>query len=97
MKKIQKIKGFFWVRYAVFDNVNLSSADILVYCTLMRHMNNKTCECFPSIKTLMVESRLSNRTIYSCLDKLESEKLIHRQKESGKVNLYTILEPPTNL
>lgn len=95
MNKLKKIKGFLWMRYAVFDNENLSGSDILVYAALMRYVNNETFECFPSIKTLMSKTRLTNKTIYSCLDKLESEKLVHIQRKKGKVNLYTMLEPST--
>ena len=96
MNKIQKIKGFLWIRYAIFDNKTLNGSDIMVYAALMRHMNNDTKECFPSIKTLMVKSRLTQNTVYKSLDILESEKLILRVKTKGKVNHYVILEPPSN-
>ena len=94
MEKIQKIKGFLWVRYEVWDNKNLNGSDVMVYGALMRYMNNDTKECFPSIKTLKSKSRLTQNTIYKSLEMLEKEKLIHVRRKKGRVNHYTILEPP---
>ena len=93
MNKIQKIKGFLWIRYEVFDNENLNGSDIMVYATLMRYMNNETKECFPSIKNLAKKSRLTQKTIYESLNRLEKEELIYRKRGRGRVNHYIILEP----
>ena len=99
MNKIQllseqeKIKGFLWIRTEIFDNTNLSGPDIMVYATLMRHINNKTKECFPSLKTITNGARLGKATVLNSLRKLEEAKLISRKHINGKVNNYIILEP----
>ena len=92
MEKI-KLKNFLWIRNEIFDNPTLKGSDIMVYLTLMRFMNNETRECSPSIATIKKFSRLRAQTVYSCLDRLEKEKLIHRKRGRGRVNRYTLLEP----
>jgi len=90
-----KIKGFLWIRTEVFDNPDLSTSDIMVYATLMRYMNNKTKECYPSIETLCSQARLHKQTAFKSLDNLERVGLIKRRRIRGKVNRYIILEPPS--
>ncbi len=89
----QRIGTFLWIKDEVFDNPSLSGSDIMVYASLMRHMNNKTKECFPSIKTLRIEARIRKRNVMYSLDKLEEAGLIYRKRTRGKVNRYIILEP----
>ena len=96
-EKIKKIKGFLWIRREVFSNSNLNGSDIMVYASLMNHMNNETKEAYPSIILISQESRLSKDTVYKSLDKLEQEKLIFRIRGRGRVNHYIILEPPTSI
>lgn len=92
-QNLRKIKSFLWIRTEVFNNPDLSGSDIMVYASLMSHMNNKTKECYPSIARIAKEARLSKDTVIKCLRKLEETKLISRKHTNGKVNNYIILEP----
>ena len=94
MNKIQKIKGFLWIRYEVFDNKNLSSSAKLVYACLMRFMNNETKECYPGIKKIASIIGLHKETVENSLKQLEKENLVYIERKSGRTNHYTILEPP---
>ena len=92
MEKI-RLKSFLWIRYEVFDNPSLKGADIMVYACLMRHMNNETRECFPSIARIKRESRLGQSAVFQSLDKLEAAGLVYRRRGRGRVNRYILLEP----
>ena len=97
-----RMTSFLWIRHEVFRNPHLTGADILVYASLMEHMNQQTQECFPSLARIREESRLSRNTVFQSLDKLEAERLIYRRRGRGRVNRYILLEPtdirrrPTN-
>ena len=97
VEKIQKIKGFLWIRYEIFDNKNLSSSAKLVYMALMRYINNKTKECYPSIAKIAFVVGLHKETVEIALRALEKERYIYIQRKSGQVNRYTILEPTSQI
>jgi len=94
VQKIKRIKGFTWIRNEVLKNAELNGSDIMVYLVLMSHADNKTFECWPGLELIAKESRLHKHTVWKSLDKLEEKKLIYRKKGRGRVNHYTILEPP---
>ena len=94
MEKIDKISSFLFIRHEVFDNPNLNGADIMVYAVLMRFMNYKSRECYPSISTIKKYARLRREAVIGSIKKLEQEGLIHCNRSSGKTTRYTLLEPP---
>ena len=93
MEKIKNKKGFLMLRKEIFLNADIKYPDIMVYLALMKFMNNTTKTCFPSIETITRFSRLSKKTVYKSLRKLEKKELISVQRTTGVVNSYTILEP----
>ena len=97
MEKIKRIGTFLWIRNIIFENKNLNGSDIMTYASLIKHMNNDTKECYPSIKLISKEARINKRTVYKSLDILEKEKLIFRKRGRGRVNRYIILEPPSSV
>jgi len=65
----------------------------MVYLVLAKFTNNETQICFPSIKTLMMVSRLTGPTVSKALKVLEHNDLIAILTVPGKVNHYQLLQP----
>jgi len=59
-------------------------SEILVAMILYKHMDNVTGRCYPSILTIAEESRLTDRTVRTALNKLVSLGLIIRHREKYK-------------
>ena len=75
-------------------NYNISSAGIAVYRCMLRYANRKTWSCYPSINTLVKDSKYCRRTVIRQLAILEKEGLIlkiprTREKNNGNTsNMY---------
>ena len=59
-------------------------SEILVAMILYKHMDNVTGRCYPSILTIAEESRLTDRTVRTALNKLVALGLISRHREKYK-------------
>ena len=74
-------------------SANVSPSGVLVYKTLLSYANRKTWSCFPSINTIVNDSKLSRRTVIRQLKVLEEEKLIikiprKRENNGNTSNIY---------
>ena len=68
--------------------------NLAIYIALLRHVNNETQQCFPSVKRLALMTGFSESTVSRGLGELEEMKLIHirSRKAQGRPNLYTMLD-----
>lgn len=62
----------------------VKASEILVAMVLYKHMDNITGRCYPSILTIAQESRLTDRTVRTALNKLVLLGLITRHREKYK-------------
>lgn len=62
--------------------------DPFVYASIKRYMNNETKIAFPSIKTLMIVTKMSKNPILDAIKRLEKANYIAIIKEVGKSNQY---------
>lgn len=90
-------RGFFWIHHCVFDDRALNPSDKVVYQALCRFVNSETQECFPSMRTLVDCTGLSENTIRTKLKHLNELNYIEIDSADGKVNYYQINEPPQKL
>lgn len=90
-------RGFFWIHHCVFDDKKLNPSDKVVYQALCRFVNSETQECYPSMKTLVDCTGLSDNTIRTKLKHLKKLGYIEIDSADGKVNYYQINEPPQKL
>lgn len=65
----------------------MSPKDLLVYANIKRHQNSATKEAFPSIDTIVRESKISKPTVLKCIKNLERLGYITIRK-SGRKNIY---------
>lgn len=69
----------------------LTPKDLLVYAILKSYMNSKTKSCYPSIDTIVKDSKISKPTVLKSIHKLEELKYIKIDK-SKRNNVYTFLK-----
>lgn len=62
--------------------------DPFVYACIKRFMNEKTMIAFPSIRTLMETSKLSQHLLQESISRLEAAGYIKVNKQFGKSNTY---------
>lgn len=75
-------KSFIW-RKQILEDESLSSTTKLVAMMLHYHMDNHTCECFPSEATIAQEASLTERCVVNHIKKLTQKFYIFIRKEKG--------------
>jgi len=85
-----------WIHNLVAQDRRLNASSKIVMMMLAMHADNITQTCYPSLGLLSRECRLEGRTIRTSLKKLEQYGYISIEAKSGKVNIYTLLEPVPN-
>lgn len=75
---------------------DIRSSSKLIIFILCQYFNQKTLECYPSIRTLEKNSRLSDKTIQSSLQELKDKSFISIEKKRAKtsnfnLNFYTLI------
>jgi hypothetical protein len=75
-------KSFIW-RKQVLEDQSLHSTTKLVAMMLHYHMDNHTCECFPSEATIAQEASLTERCVVNHIKKLSQKLYISIRKEKG--------------
>lgn len=78
------------------ENYNLSAKAVLVFQNLLSHMNYRTMECWPSLKKIAAECKLSLSSVQRGIRELLKEGLItkesrFRDNHSQTSNLYVIV------
>jgi hypothetical protein len=94
-------KSFIW-RKQIIEDKSLHSTTKLVAMILHYHMDNDTCECFPSEALIAKEASLTERCVVNHIKKLKQNFYLSIRKEKGgqgwNRNCYTgILHPEFNL
>ena len=74
--------SFLW-RKQILEDVNLHSTTKLVAMMLHYHMDNNSCECFPSEALIAKEASLTERCVVNHIKKLKDKFYIHIRKEKG--------------
>ena len=75
-------KSFLW-RKQILEDVDLHSTTKLVAMMLHYHMDNNSCECFPSEALIAKEASLTERCVVNHIKKLKDKLYIHIRKEKG--------------
>jgi biotin operon repressor len=86
--------GFLWVPNKIFDHFakSLNSTTFMLYLALCRLANNDTQTCYPSQDKLGEMIGISERTVRTAMDELESMNLIAVEK-TGRGYQYTLTIP----
>jgi hypothetical protein len=90
-------RHFFWCDNVIIDHYasRLGPYALAVYMALLRHADQRTQSCFPSLKTLATELGMGKDSVIKALEALKKAKLIsvkHRRSSAGDTasNLYLI-------
>lgn len=88
---------FVMVTKKVLEDESLKTSEKIIYSILCMYADNNTSECWPSKKTLINKSGVSNRTLDNGLKVLESKtyiKVERRYKNNGGQlsNKYVLLD-----
>jgi hypothetical protein len=70
---------------------NASGSARLLLLIIASHVSPVTGYAWPSVPTLAVECKLSERTIYRLLRQLEASGELYIERRSGRVNRYRIV------
>lgn len=78
------------------DFLSLSSKAVAVFNNLVMHCSNDTFSCFPGLKTIAKECRISVRSVQRGLDELLeagyiTKKHNYRANRSQTTNIYTVI------
>lgn len=79
--------------YKKICSSELPSNAVNVYKAMLQYANRETWSCFPSIKTLVRDTKLSKRTIQRQMNILEKEgyiiRIFRKRKDNGNTsNMY---------
>lgn len=85
-----KHDGFVMLPHALLFNQNASYASLLVFWVLTAHLFKGKDYCFPSLRVLQDETRLSKNTVLKGIKELKDLGYLEVQgdRKSGKVNKY---------
>lgn len=75
-------KSFIW-RKQIIEDISLHSTTKLVAMMLHYHMDNDTCECFPSEALIAKEASLTERCVVNHIKKLKQNLHLSIRKEKG--------------
>lgn len=84
---MDKIQQFVILPKKEKEEDQLKKYEILIYVCIRRHMNSKTLEAFPSIKTIAKESSCSKKTVLETIEKIQQKGYFTIEK-IGKCNHY---------
>jgi hypothetical protein len=93
LKNAREIDGLWGVRcngILLFDS-EIDNTTFRLYLQLKWYEREKG-SCFPGIERMMADTKLTRRSVFRCLAKLENKGLIKQEKKYGKSNI-TILMP----
>ena len=68
--------SFLW-RKQILEDIDLRSTTKLVAMVLHYHMDNNSCECFPSEALIAKEASLTERCVVNHIKKLKAKSYIH--------------------
>ena len=77
----------------MFDE-RITRGAMLVYWVLTLHLFRGKKYCFPSVRTIEKESRLSRPTVIMAIKLLEELGYVETEKESGKKSKYYLKAQP---
>lgn len=85
------IKGFTPVPNWILMHPDLGRIDIAVYLCLAYHADNETGYCWPSVATIMGETKIGNReTFRNSLHRLAGIGAVYVYQRTGQANLYVL-------
>ena len=76
MRRVSKLNKDYMYFYTKVSSANVTPAGRMVYRALLRYANRKTWSCFPSVKTIVNDTGLSERTVRKQIKILVEEELI---------------------
>ena len=74
MRRVSKLNKDYMYFYTKVSSANVTPAGRMVYRALLRYANRKTWSCFPSVKTIVNDTGLSERTLRKQIKILVEEK-----------------------
>ena len=79
----------------VLANPNLTATQKIVLTRLALHLNIKTGQCNPSVKTLATGAGVAERTVQATLSRAETLGIIERAIGGGRTRTtsYTLVSP----
>jgi hypothetical protein len=90
-------RNFFWCDNVIIDDYarRLGPYALAVYMALLRHADQRSQSCFPSLRTLATELGMGKDSVIKALEALKKAKLIsvkYRTSSAGDAasNLYVI-------
>lgn len=93
MRRVSKLNKDYMYFYTKVSSANVTPAGRMVYRALLRYANRKTWSCFPSVKTIVNDTGLSERTVRKQIKILVEEELIikiPRKRETMEIHLICI-------
>lgn len=88
---------FTQIENAIIEDERITRSEILVYLILCYHANNDTDQCYPGIRKIAGETRLSKNTVNTAIEGLIDKRYITKTQRKNPdnpkqnfSNLYTI-------
>lgn len=93
MRRVSKLNKDYMYFYTKVSSANVTPAGRMVYRALLRYANRKTWSCFPSVKIIVNDTGLSERTVRKQIKILVEEELIikiprKRENNGNTSNMY---------
>lgn len=93
MRQVLKLNKDYMYFYTKVSSANVTPSGRMVYRALLRYANRETWSCFPSVKTIVNDTGLSERTVRKQIKILVEEELIikiprKRENHGNTSNMY---------
>ena len=96
MRQVLKLNKDYMYFYTKVSSANVTPSGRMVYRALLRYANRKTWSCFPSVKTIVNDTGLSERTVRKQIKILVEEELIiksrKRENHGNTSNMYFLID-----
>lgn len=83
--------GFTMLPNSLMFNEKVGRSGLLVYWSLTVHLFKGKEYCFPSIRTICVETRYSKSTVLRAIAELEQNSYLKVDRTPGEVSHYKLL------
>ena len=87
--------SWYWIHTHILRDRTLTKSEKIVYSTIASYSNSQQ-ECFPSIKTISLDSGVAKRHVYRCLTALRKRKLLEVVHKRGRSNVYILCKTTPN-
>jgi hypothetical protein len=95
MKESDQDAGYYWLSYDMAQDKRLTLKDVILYGVMLGQCTKElVCSVSSSDISALTNGRVTKRTFFHCLNRLEKCGYIERIRTAGRANTYKLTIAP---